>query len=126
MTERRVFSRGFKEQAIALAQTSGRNKTAIASDLGIDVNMLCRWQCQAKKVELEGRNINLESITIPESVTSVGKGTFLGWTDEQTIYIPFATLSAANAPAAQGGCGTGWRAGNNAVIRSNISAQIHP
>ena len=57
MAERRVFSREFKEQAIALAQTSGRSKTAIASDLGIDVNMLCRWQCQAEKAASGGGSV---------------------------------------------------------------------
>ena len=49
MAERRVFSGEFKEQANELAKMSGRSKTAIAGDLGIDVNMLCRWQRQATK-----------------------------------------------------------------------------
>ena len=71
-------------------------------------------------------NTSLGSITIPASVTAVGGSAFTGWTAQQTIYIPFATMAAANAAAAQGGWGTGWRTGNNAVIRNNAGTQIHP
>ena len=44
MGQRRVFTKEFKEEAVKLARTSGKTKTDIASNLGIDVNMLCRWE----------------------------------------------------------------------------------
>jgi transposase len=54
MAERRIFSKEFKEEAIMLAQTSGRPKTDIANDLGIDVNMLCRWKREYEKAVQKG------------------------------------------------------------------------
>jgi len=49
MGERRTFSKEFKEEAVRLAQTSCRSQTDIARDLGIEVNMLCRWKRESKK-----------------------------------------------------------------------------
>ena len=54
MAERRIFTKEFKEEAIALARTSVRSQKDIAKDLGIDVNMLCRWKREAEKAELAG------------------------------------------------------------------------
>jgi transposase len=56
MEQRRIFTKEFKEEAIALARTSGRSKTDVAKDLGIDVNMLCRWERESEKAVLD-RNI---------------------------------------------------------------------
>ncbi|MDR0476073.1 MAG: transposase [Treponema sp.] len=53
MEQRRIFTKEFKEQAIALARTSGRSKTDTAKDLGIDVNMLCRWERESEKAALD-------------------------------------------------------------------------
>jgi transposase len=39
---------------VQLARTSGRTKTDIAKDLGIDVNMLCRWQRESEKAAMDG------------------------------------------------------------------------
>ena len=48
MGQRRVFTKEFKEEAVVLARTSGRNQTDIANSLGIDVNTLCRWKREVK------------------------------------------------------------------------------
>ena len=48
MGKRRVFTKEFKEEAVALAKTPGRNLTDTAKDLGIDVNMLCRWKRESE------------------------------------------------------------------------------
>ena len=54
MGQRRVFTKEFKEEAIALARTSGRSQTDVASSLGIDVNMLSRWKREANQADMDG------------------------------------------------------------------------
>jgi transposase len=54
MGQRRVFTKEFKEEAVTLARTSGRSLTDISRDLGIDVNMLCRWKKESETAVREG------------------------------------------------------------------------
>jgi len=67
----------------------------------------------------------LTSITIPNSVTSIGWDAFNGWTASQTIHIPFATLDEADWEWS-----SSWRGGNeylcNAVIKNNAGVQVWP
>jgi transposase len=51
---RRVFTKEFKEEAIELVRASGRSQASIAKDLGIDVNMLCRWRREAEQARETG------------------------------------------------------------------------
>jgi transposase len=55
MAERRVFTKEFKEEAVALAQASERTQTEIAVSLGIDVNMLSRWKREAYRAAKNGK-----------------------------------------------------------------------
>ena len=48
MGQRRVFTKEFKEEAVVLARTSGRSLTDISGELGISVNMLCRWKRESE------------------------------------------------------------------------------
>jgi transposase len=43
MTQQRRFTKEFREEAVRLAQTSGRTQREIAGDLGIGVSTLVRW-----------------------------------------------------------------------------------
>src|SRR4051812_50021064 len=43
MTQQRRFTKEFEEEAVGLAQTSGRTQREIASDLGIGLSRLVRW-----------------------------------------------------------------------------------
>jgi transposase len=43
MTQQRRFTKEFKEEAVRLAQTSGRPQREIAGDLGIGLSTLVRW-----------------------------------------------------------------------------------
>src|SRR4051794_3465052 len=43
MTQQRRFTKEFEEEAVRLAQTSGRTRRAIAGDLGIGLSTLVRW-----------------------------------------------------------------------------------
>lgn len=52
---------------------------------------------------------NLESITIPDSVTGIGEGAFDGWTSSQTIYIK----GRSEAPS-------GWNSGWNEKCEAKI------
>jgi transposase len=54
MAQRRVFTKEFKEEAVALIRTSDRTVTDIANSLGINVNMLCRWKREAERAVLNG------------------------------------------------------------------------
>jgi transposase len=54
MAKRRIFTKEFKEEAVALAQTSGRSQTEIAASLGIDINMLSRWKRESVKAAQNG------------------------------------------------------------------------
>lgn len=54
MGKRRVFSKEFKEDALELVRTSGRTATSIATELGIDVNTLCRWKREAETASMTG------------------------------------------------------------------------
>ena len=55
MGRRRVFTKEFKEEAVALAKTSGRTLTDISNDLGINVNTLCRWNRESEADLLGGK-----------------------------------------------------------------------
>lgn len=46
---RRVFSKEFKEQAVLLSETSGKQVSEIAADLGIAENMLWRWRKELRE-----------------------------------------------------------------------------
>jgi transposase len=52
MTERRVFNKEFKEQAVLLSETSNKPVSEIAEDLGIRENMLWRWKKEFRKAGL--------------------------------------------------------------------------
>ena len=54
MAKKRIFTKEFKEEAVALTRTSGRSQTDIASSLGIDINMLSRWKRESEKAALDG------------------------------------------------------------------------
>ena len=43
MTPQRRFTKGFQEEAVRLAQTSGGTQREIAGDLGIGLSTLVRW-----------------------------------------------------------------------------------
>jgi transposase len=43
MTQQRRFAKEFREEAVRLAQTSGRTQREIAGDLGIGLSTLVRW-----------------------------------------------------------------------------------
>ena len=43
MTQQRRFTKEFQEEAVCLAQTSGRTQREIAGDLGIGLSTLVRW-----------------------------------------------------------------------------------
>ena len=43
MTQQRRFTKEFREEAIRLAQTSGRTQREIAGDLGVGLSTLVRW-----------------------------------------------------------------------------------
>tara|TARA_R110000744_G_scaffold125384_2_gene231061 strand:- start:152 stop:442 length:291 start_codon:yes stop_codon:yes gene_type:complete len=42
--ERRVFTEGFKREALRLIETSGRSIAQIADDLGVGLSTLTRWK----------------------------------------------------------------------------------
>jgi len=44
MNERRRFDKQFKIDAVNLLETSGKSATAVAMDLGIPRDALCRWR----------------------------------------------------------------------------------
>lgn len=52
---RRSFSREFKEQAVLLCETSGKQVSEIAADLGIGENTLWRWKKELR--EANARNL---------------------------------------------------------------------
>ena len=43
MTQQRRFTKGFEEEAVRLAQPSGRTQREIAGDLGVGLSTLVRW-----------------------------------------------------------------------------------
>ena len=43
MTQQRRFTKEFEEEAVRLAQTSGRTQREIAGNLGIGLSTLVRW-----------------------------------------------------------------------------------
>ena len=43
MPQQRRFTKEFREEAVRLAQTSGRTQREIAGDLGIGLSTLVRW-----------------------------------------------------------------------------------
>src|SRR5690348_12797766 len=54
MTQQRRFTKEFKEEAVRLAQTSGRTQREIAGDLGIGLSTLVRWIGRSR----EGRAVD--------------------------------------------------------------------
>jgi transposase len=55
MEKRRIFTREFKEEAVELVRTSGRTRTDIAKDLGVDIGLLNRWKREAEEAKDGGR-----------------------------------------------------------------------
>jgi transposase len=53
VTDRKVYSKEFKEQAVLLTETSGKKVSEIAADLGIRENLLWRWK---REKRLAGAN----------------------------------------------------------------------
>ena len=49
--KRRQFDRAFKQEAVKLSQQAGRTAAEVAESLGINANMLRRWQ---RERETEG------------------------------------------------------------------------
>ena len=47
-TERRVYTKEFKAEAVALAERREKPTSQIAKDLGINENMLYRWMHQSR------------------------------------------------------------------------------
>jgi transposase len=54
MTQQRRFTKEFREEAVRLAQTSGRTQREIAGDLGIGLSTLVRWIGRSR----EGRAVD--------------------------------------------------------------------
>src|SRR5215217_5186176 len=54
MTQQRRFAKEFEEEAVRLAQTSGRTQREIAGDLGIGLSTLVRWIGRSR----EGRAVD--------------------------------------------------------------------
>ena len=57
MERRRTYTREFKESAVELYRSSGKTKKAIADELGIDPENICRWVRESK--EGEAKNIRV-------------------------------------------------------------------
>ena len=65
MTQQRRFTNEIKEEAVRMAQTSGRTQREIAGDLGIGLSTLVRWIGRSR----EGRAVDpaaLESEVMAE------------------------------------------------------------
>src|SRR5215218_8031111 len=83
MTQQRRFTKEFEEEAVRLAQTSGRTQREIAGDLGVGLSTLVRWIGRSR----EGRAVDpaaAESEVMAELKRCVGRtrsfgrsGTFL-------------------------------------------------
>jgi len=48
-TERRVYTREFKAEAVALAEKREKSVTQVAKDLGLNDSMLWRWVYEARE-----------------------------------------------------------------------------
>ena len=57
MERRRTYTKEFKESAVELYHSSGKTKKAIAGELGIDPENICRWVRERK--EGEGKTIRV-------------------------------------------------------------------
>ena len=53
-TERRVYTKEFKVEAVALAEKREKPISQIAKDLGLNENVLRRWMQQAREAEGTG------------------------------------------------------------------------
>jgi transposase len=53
-TERRVYPKEFKAEAVALAEKREKSISRVAVDLGINENMLRRWMQQAREAATGG------------------------------------------------------------------------
>jgi len=49
MTQRKRYTKQFKEEALRLVSQEGVSLTQVAQDLGIDVSMLRRWRKEANR-----------------------------------------------------------------------------
>jgi transposase len=52
--ERRVYTKEFKAEAVALAEKREKPTSHVAKDLGINENMLYKWMCQKRDSEATG------------------------------------------------------------------------
>jgi len=54
VTERRVYTKEFKAEAVALAEKKEKPVSRIAADLGINENMLRRWMQASRESAVSG------------------------------------------------------------------------
>ena len=54
VTERRVYTKEFKAEAVALAEKKEKPVSRIAADLGINENMLRRWMQASRESSVSG------------------------------------------------------------------------
>ena len=64
MSERKVFSKEFKKEAVELFRSSGKKSIEIATDLGINRDNLLRWK---REIEADERDHGFEKINPEDS-----------------------------------------------------------
>lgn len=52
--QRKTYSKEFKQDALDLVKSSGKNVSEVARDLGIDSGLLCRWNRETRQ-ESDGK-----------------------------------------------------------------------
>lgn len=60
MSERRVFTKGFKREAVDLLKTSGKRSIEISNDLGIKRDNLLRWKREFEAEERENMDLSIK------------------------------------------------------------------
>ena len=66
MAQQRRFTKEFREEAVRLAQTSGRTQREIAGDLGVGLSTLVRWIGRSRDRAAEGTGGPAETDTAAE------------------------------------------------------------
>lgn len=60
MSERRVYTKEFKREAVELLKTSGKKSIEIANDLGINRDNLLRWKREFEEENRENIDTNIK------------------------------------------------------------------
>lgn len=96
--QQRTYTKEFKEEAVALVQTSGKSMSQIARELGISDSVLSHWCQQAKKQGAEAFPGSGHQTAQEEEIRRLRRELALAQQERDILKKTIAIFSRGNPP----------------------------